>query len=449
MRSIPHRTWLLAAVASGLIVASTRAATGTDWPSWRGQDGTGSVAEASLPVTWSESDNIAWKLALPGEGSGSPIVWGETIYLMTAIPTEEGEAEPEPPSDGDRRGRRGTRGVTAAGPVAFTLLAIDRSDGGVLWEEMAREETPHEGHHSTASFASASAVTDGEVVLAHFGSRGLYCYDLDGKKLWDIDLGDMATRNSFGEGSSPAIFGDTVVVPWDHEGDSFVVALDRKTGKERWRQARPEATSWATPLVVDGEGGPQAILNGTTVRSYDLKSGKLRWSLGGMTSNPIPTPIYQGGLLFVTTGYRGSALRAIDLAAAKGDITGGDAVVWARDEDTPYVPTPLLHRGVLYFLKSNSGILTACDAKTGKTLYGPVRLEQSPNVYASPVGAGDHVYINGRDGATVVIQAGPEFKVLAVNELDEGSDASIAISGDEILLRTRQHLYCIAAREGA
>lgn len=232
-------------------------------------------------------------------------------------------------------------------------MAINRSDGSTAWKRTARKEVPHQGKQPNNSFASASAIVDGTHVIAYFGSRGLYCYDLEGRLVWEKDLGDMQTRNGFGEGASPALSGDTLVVNWDHEGQDFVVALDKKTGKELWRRDRDEPTTWTTPLIVEHAGRRQVVTAGTNrVKSYDLQTGELVWEAPGLTPNAIPTPIESAGIVYVTSGYRGSAARAIRLAGAKGDLTGTPAILWETDRDTPYVPSPLLYQGVFYLVKS-------------------------------------------------------------------------------------------------
>jgi outer membrane protein assembly factor BamB len=287
-------------------------------------------------------------------------------------------------------------------------------------------------------------VTDGERIYAHFGSRGLYAFDWQGHLEWQKDLGDMETRLGFGEGSSPALWGDTLVINWDHEGESFLVALDKRTGNELWRRSRDEVTSWATPIVVDQGGRPQVIVNATRrVRSYDLQSGESLWEVGGMTVNTIPSPVHGRGMVYATSGFRGNALLAIRLADARGDLTGTDSVAWSYDRDTPYVPSPLLYENSLYMLKHNSGVLTQLDARTGEVRFGPLRLPGIEGVFASPVAAAGRVYIAGRNGTTLVIRHGPELEVLAENQLDEAFNASPAMVGDEIFLRGRRHLYCI------
>ena len=304
---------------------------------------------------------------------------------------------------------------------------------------------PHEGLQENNSYASASLVTDGKRLYAFFGSRGLYALDLSGKTLWEKQLGKMQTRMGFGEGSSPALYGDTLVVNWDHEGPDFVVALDAASGRERWRRERDEPTTWATPLVIAGEGAPQVVIAGTNrVVSYDLLTGEERWRAGGLTPNAIPSPVYADGIVYLTSGFRGNALQAIRLSAAKGEVTSAPALVFRHDRDTPYVPSPLLYRGRLYFLKGNTGVLTCLDAKDGTQLFSE-RLLAVPNVYASPVGAAGRVYVAGREGAVAVLAAGPQLELLATNHLDDGFDASPALVDRELYLRGRKHLYRISA----
>lgn len=327
----------------------------------------------------------------------------------------------------------------------FTILAIGRADGKLLWKRVLREEQPHEGTHATGTWASASAATDGEIVLAFFGSRGLYALDMDGKPLWEKDLGDMKVKLGFGEGSTPALAKDRVVVQWDHEGESFLVALDRKTGRELWRTKREEATSWASPLVVEHRGQTQVVTSATNkVRAYDAARGELLWETPGMTANAIPSPVQKDGLVILTSGFRGNALLAVKLDEAKGDVSASPAIAWRLDRDTPYVPSPLLYGDLLYILKGNNGLVSCFDARTGERYYGPERIEGVPNVYASPVGAGGRIYVAGREGATAVLEHGRGFKLLATNTLEDGFDASPVAVDKELYLRGQKHLYRIS-----
>ncbi len=428
------------------------------WGQWRGPEATGVSRHADPPLTWSEAEHVAWKVEIPGRGVASPIVWGDKVFLLTAVAVGEPAplATPEvsrrqpPPDRGGRRdgrgGRRGGRGAQEVRAQQFTVMAFDRDTGAVVWERVAREALPHEGYQQpNGSYASGSAVTDGERLYAFFGSWGLYAYNLDGELQWEVDLGDRLMRNAFGEGTTPVLYGDTLVVTWDHiGGQSFVAALDARTGEERWRSNRDEIDTWATPLVVEHAGRAQVITPAMNqVYSYDLETGETIWRSRGTTMNVIPSPVHADGMVYVTSGYRGNNLQAIRLADARGDIAGTDAIVWQLDRDTPYVPSLLLYDDALYVLKSNDGILSAFDPATGEPHYALQRLQGIPNVFASPVGAAGRVYITGRDGATLVIRQGPGYEVLAVNQLDDGFDASPALVDDELYLRGHRYLYKI------
>ena len=438
-------------------LAPLQAASSANWPAWRGPLANGVAPDAHPPTRWSEPDNVQWKVSIPGRGTSTPVIWGDQVFILTAIPTgAEAPAETPgtgaAPPEGSDRPRRGGRGGGGGGGMVdqptraqqFTVISFDRKTGKQRWMHSPRTQMPHEGHHKDHGFASASPVTDGQHLIVSFGSFGLYGYDLKGRLLWEKDLGDMRTRNSFGEGSSPALDGDTVVVLWDHEGDDFIVALDKRTGRELWRQQRDEPTGWCTPLIVSHGGRKQVIVNGThKVRSYDLKDGKLLWECAGQTVNAIPSAVSTADRVFLMSGYRGNALQAIRLDRT-GDLTGTDGIVWSHAKSTPYVPSPLLVGNTLYFLSNNSAMLSAFDAGSGKARFEAERLEGINGVYASPVAADGRVYVVGRDGNTAVLRQGDALEVLAKNRLDDGFDASPAIVGKQLFLRGRQNLYCIA-----
>ena len=429
----------------------------SQWPSWRGPQANGVATDAHPPIQWSETNHVQWKVALPGRGSSTPILWDDQVFILTAIPTgpeaaaETADASGQPPdrSERPRRGGGGGGGGMVDRPTRaqqFTVLSFDRKTGKQRWTQSPRTQLPHEGHHKDHGFASASPVTDGKHLIVSFGSFGLYGYDLKGKLLWEKDLGDMRTRNSFGEGSSPALDGNTVVVLWDHEGDDFIVALDKRDGRELWRQTRDEPTGWCTPLIVSHGGRKQVIVNGTNkIRSYDLKDGKLLWECAGQTVNAIPSAVASQDRVFVMSGYRGNALQALRLDRS-GDLTGTDGIVWSHAKSTPYVPSPLLVSDTLYFISNNSALLSAFDAVTGKAHFEAERLDGLNGVYASPVAADGRIYVVGRDGNTAVLRQGPRLEVLAKNHLEDGFDASPAIVGRQIFLRGRQSLYCISEK---
>ncbi|MFN0138268.1 MAG: PQQ-binding-like beta-propeller repeat protein, partial [Phycisphaerae bacterium] len=324
---------------------------------------------------------------------------------------------------------------------------LDRATGKTIWQKTVHSQIPHSGTHPDGTQASASPIVDGQHIYASFGSFGIYCLDMQGNVKWNVDLGDQTTRNSFGEGSSPALHGETLIVNWDHEEKDFIVALDKKTGKELWRKDRDEPTNWTTPLIVEVADKPQVIVPGTSkCISYDLKTGETVWTCGGLTQNVIPSPVYHDGVVYLMSGFRGSALKAIKLADAKGDLSEKkDAFVFETSEQkTPYVPSSLLYQGCLYFFDNNKAVLTNLDAKTGQENFGRERIEGMQQVYASPIGANGFVYLCGRDGETVVIKAGPKLEIVATNKLDDGFDASPVAVGDQLLLRGREHLYCVA-----
>jgi outer membrane protein assembly factor BamB len=428
---------LVVLALSHLTDAQDAATASKNWHQWRGPNATGVSPTADPPLEWSETKNVRWKVEIPGRGSSSPIVWGDRVYVTTAVPVGiTGAAQ---------HAARG--GANPRGMHRFVVMAIDRKTGKTVWERVAREQEPHEGSHfDNGTWASGSPLTDGQQLFAYFESFGLYAYDMDGKLLWEKDLGDKRMRNQFGEGSTPALHGNTLVIVWDQIGaESFIVALDKRDGKELWRVPRKEIDTWATPLVLEVNGRAQVIVPAMQrIRSYDLETGQIVWESDGLTMNPIPSPVYADGLVFLMSGFAGNDLKAIRVADAKGNIDGTSSIVWTLDRDTPYVPSPVLLDGVLYFLKSNSGIVTAVDAKTGTPHYANQRLDGVPNVFASPVAAKGRIYFPGREGTTIVIRSGPKYEVLSKNTLDDGFDASPALVDNELYLRGYKYLYAIA-----
>jgi outer membrane protein assembly factor BamB len=290
-------------------------------------------------------------------------------------------------------------------------------------------------------------MTDGERVYAHFGSRGLFAYDMEGREVWKkTDFGRMRTRSGFGEGSSPTLYGDAVIVPWDEEGPSYLIALDKRTGQTLWKADRDEPSCWATPLVVLHEGKPQVVVSGERfARGYDFSSGEELWRCSGQTARPVASPVAGHGLVFVGSGFQGSFLGAFR-PERRGDLEGTDGVAWKVEESTPDVPSPLLSGKRLYFFSGRRGMISCVDAPSGKPHFWAQRVEAIRDVYASPVAAAGKVYLTARDGTTVVIEDAEEFKVVATSRLDEGVDATPAIAGREIFVRGQKHLYCF--REG-
>ena len=350
-----------------------------------------------------------------------------------------------------RRSGRSSRGRGGFGggskpteEYRYVLMSLDRNTGKENWRRVAATQVPHEGHHRDHGYASGSPVTDGEHIIVSFGSRGLYCYDMKGKLQWKKDFGDMRMRNSFGEGTSPALHGDTVVLLWDHEGDSALYALDKKTGKLKWKTDRDEASGWCTPVVTIHDGVTQVIVNGTrAVRSYQLSDGKLLWQCSGQTSNAIPSVVVDENFAYAMSGFRGAHLAAIKLGGS-GDLTDSKSVSWTANRGTPYAPSPLLSNGRIWYLSGNNGILSVRDTKSGKLLVEGERLDGVSGVYASPVSAGGRVYIAGRNGTVAVLKDSAKLEVLATNKLDDKFDCSPAVAGKQLFLRGKENLYCIA-----
>ena len=396
-----------------------------NWGHWRGPTGNGTAAKASPPIEWSDTKNVKWKVEVPGDGLSSPIIWDHRVFLTTAVA-----------ADG-----KSTRGLQT---LEFKVLCYDRRDGKLLWQKTATVAKPHQKTHETNGFASASPCTDGERVYAHFGSRGLYCYSMTGNLVWKRDdFGKMQTLNGFGEGSSPTLAGDMLLVPWDHRGPSALYALDKRTGKTIWRADRKEPTEWSSPLVVEHGGQKQVVLNGqNSVRSYDLATGKELWHCGGQTLRPIASPVAANDLVIVGSGFQGAFIGAFRLDG-QGDIQGTNKVAWELHHDAPDVASPLLSEGRLYFHKAKTGLLSCVDAATGKPHYFARRIGLD-NTYSSPVAAGGHVYLTARSGTTVVINDADELKIAATNRLDETIGATPAPVDDEIFVRGDKHLYCIA-----
>lgn len=441
---LPHRLTCLLALA---VVAPLWAAPDDSarphareafWPQWRGPLGTGEAPAGEPPITWSETENVRWKTALPGSGHSSPIVWGEQLFVTAAVPY----GARLPPRPQNSPGAHDNLSVTQR--HQFFVLAIDRESGRIVWNLKVHDLLPHESLHYTGTYASGSPVTDGERVYAFFGSAGLFAVSVSGQLQWKKDLGDMLVKHGHGEGSSPALYDDTIVVNWDHEGDSFVVALDRKTGEERWRSARNEVTSWTSPLIVVQDGKPQVIVSGTgRVRGYDLSSGDVIWECGGLSANVVATPVAANGVAYVASSYEIRSMMAIRLDGARGEITDSPNVLWRRHRGTPYVPSPLLYEDALYFLGHYQNVLWRLEAATGKEQPGPLRLPGLRNIYASPVAAAGRVYVTDRDGGTVVLSRGKEPKALARNVLDDSFSASAAIVGKQMFLRGAEFLYCL------
>ncbi|MCA9101657.1 MAG: PQQ-like beta-propeller repeat protein [Planctomycetales bacterium] len=425
-----------------------------NWHQWRGPAADGVAPHAHPPVHWDESNNVRWKVNVPGESSATPIVWGDRVFVVAAVETDRELDEP-PPDDEYSKTQAPKRFYR------FVVTCLDRHSGAERWSHVAREAVPHQGRHYTNTYASASPTTDGQRLYVSFGSQGIYCYNLDGELLWQRDFGKMRTRYGWGEATSPVVHQDRLVVNWDHEDDSALYLLDAETGRTLWRVDRDEPTSWATPLLAEHDGQTQIVVNGTNfARGYDFDDGSELWRCDGQTINAIPSPVAADGITYCMSGKGASALYAIPLSS-RGDVSNlfdiadrGEEVsgrnrqndaglAWQYPHDTPYVPSPLLHCGRLYFTRSNSAIISCLDASSGAVIFGPERLPNLSSLYASPVAADGHVFLVGRDGTTLVIRAAATLDVVATNTLDARIDASPAIVGDQLFLRGHEAIYCL------
>ena len=411
-----------------------------NWHHWRGPLVCGVAPHGDPPVHWDEKTNVKWKAAIPGDGNTTPIVWQNQVFIVTAIDTGRVAQTRDLPQNDPRFEKKTTAPKTYH---QFVVLSYDRATGKELWRRVATEQVPHEGHHPTHTYAAGSPTTDGKFLYISFGSRGIYCYDLAGNLRWQRDLGRLRTRFGYGEAVTPVIHDDMLILNWDQEADSLLLALDAGTGATRWQQPRDEVSSWNTPLVVTYQGRTQIVVNGTKhARGYDLKTGQMLWQCGGQSVNAIPSPITFEGMAICMSGYQKSACFAIPLSAT-GDVTDSPKIAWHHDRGTPYVPSPLLVGERLYFTQVNKPILTCLDARTGKVLIDRQRLPGLGDLYASPAGAAGRLYVTDREGNTLVLRHGDKLESLARNHLADGIDASPALVGRQLFLRGHHWLYCI------
>jgi outer membrane protein assembly factor BamB len=438
------RTFLLLIAISALPLCAV-----DDWPQFRGPQSTGVVEDQALPDTWSTTHNVIWKTEIPGSGWSSPVVWGDRIFLTSVIST----LAPEAPKKGLYFG--GNREAIPADEHRWMVYALDWKTGKIAWEREVHRGSPRSSHHLKNTYASETPVTDGERVYAYFGNLGLFVFDMDGKPVWSEHWGPFRTRYGWGTAASPVLYKDRVYVINDNDDQSFLAALDKRTGKQIWRVERDEASNWSTPFIWENGRRTEIITSGTRkVRSYDL-DGKLLWELGGMSSIVIPTPFAQHGLLFLASGYVGDTVRPVFAvrAGARGDIslkegeTGNEYIAWYQRQAGPYNPSPLVY-GDFYYTLLDRGIMTCHEARTGRETYGKQRIDPEASAFtASPWAYNGKIFALSEDGDTFVMQAGPQFKVLGKNSLDEMCMATPAIARGSLLIRTASKLYRIAKTE--
>ncbi|MBL8210108.1 MAG: PQQ-like beta-propeller repeat protein [Bryobacterales bacterium] len=405
-----------------------------DWTQWRGP--LNGIAESDAPTSWTDK-NVVWKAAIPGRGFSTPVIHGDRIFLTSAVPANEAAASPSP-------GGGGPGGGAGVGEHKFVVLALDRKTGKTIWERTALTGTPHEGYHRRyGSYASNSPVTDGKMVWAYFGSRGLFAYDRDGNLKWKKDMPAFKMRLQFGEGSAPVLEDNLLILACDSENDSFLLAVDKNTGKEVYRVKREEVSSWSHPLIFTHQGVKQIIVAASAkVRSYEFATGKLIWECAGLGVNVIPTPVVQGDVVYVMSGYRNPNLLAIKLGG-KGDITGTSHVLWTNQRGNSYTASPVLQDNKLYFI-TDSGMLSCFNATTGEPYYSQQRLGKPYNFKASPVAANGKLYLATEEGDVVVVKMGEKLEVLAVNTMaDQSFISSPVIVDGTLYLRGQNTLFAI------
>lgn len=412
------------------------------WTHWRGPTQNGVAHQAAdPPVQWSEEKNVKWKTKLAGLGHSTPAVWNDHIFLTSAEPVGS-KFDPIPDTAPGAHDN-----FLVSQKHRFLVTAMSRTSGKILWSKQVNEVIPHEGGHFTGSLASASPVVDDRHVYAYFGSHGLFCLDFKGKLVWQKTIGKMHSKHAHGEGSSPVLVGKTLVINWDHEGESFVMAVNTDDGETLWKIKRDEVTSWSSPIIVKVEDRFQVIVPGTKfTRGYDLKSGDVIWKCAGLSNNVVASPVFENGVVYVGSSYDTQAFLAIHVVGAKGDLTGTDKVLWFRRRHTPYVPSPLIYKNVLYFFRHYQGILYRVDGKTGKERDAR-RLLGITNIYASPIAASDRIYIVDRGGRTIVLQHGDEIKALGLNRLNDSFSASPVAIGKQLILRGEKFIYCLQEEE--
>ena len=417
-------------IAALLLLCAALFAADDDWPRFRGPDNNG-VARGDVPLEFSATRNLAWKTHIPGRGHSSPVIWGDKIFLTTAIPTGGGD-EYAPNLRKEHR---------------FVVMCLNRNTGKVLWERTAKTATPPDGHQIPyGSYASNIPVTDGKRLYAFWESRGIFVYDLDGKLEWQKDFPQMRKRGEFGEGTPAMVDGDTLYLKFDQEQNSHLIALDKNTGKELWRVERAEPSSWSQPLMVTHNGKRQLIVAGTRVRSYDPATGKVIWECAGLGLNSIPVPVSANGVVYVMTGFQNPNMMAIRIDR-EGDLTGTDAVLWSTNRGTPYNPSPVLQNNILYFI-SDTAMLSAFKAGTGEAYYKQQRLPGAYSLKASPVAVNGKLYFATEQGDVVVVKMGEKFEVSATNSMgDDMFIATPAVAGNSMYLRGKNTLYAIRAAQ--
>jgi outer membrane protein assembly factor BamB len=420
------------------------------WPSFRGAQASGVAEGQNLPDRWDgkKGENILWRTPIPGLAHSSPVVWGERIFVTSAISTNKNATfRPGQYGDGDASSDRSRH--------RWMIYAIDKRDGKILWERVAFEGEPLDKRHIKSTYASATPATDGRIVVASFGSQGIYAYDVDGRFLWKVDLGrlDLGAYEiptfEWGPASSPIIWAGLVILQCDTQADSFLLALNAETGEIAWKTERDELPSWGTPTIAMTSSGPELVTNAANfIRGYDPRTGTELWRLGGSSKITAPTPIFADGLFVVASGRAPEGPLFVVRSGVRGDVTlrsgntSSEAVVWSRRSRGPYMPTPLIYDGLLYVL-NNNGVFDAYDLRTGDEIYRRRLPEIGSGFSASPVAADHRIYLSNEDGEIVVVAAGREFKHIATNRMGELLMATPALSEGVMYVRSSQSLFAV------
>jgi len=449
---IPERTIVrTAAPRSAPLPAATSAA--GSWPSFRGPQASGVADGQHLPDRWdvAKGENVLWRTPIPGLAHSSPIVWGDRIFVTSAVSTDpHASFKPGLYGDGDASEDRTAQ--------KWTLYAIDRSSGSIVWQRVATEGVPIDRRHIKSTYASATPATDGRIVVASFGSQGVYAYDVNGAFRWKVDLGRMnmgaydIPSFEWGPASSPILWKDLVIVQVDTQADSFVIALKAATGEVAWKTPRAELPSWGTPTIAVTAAGPRLVTNASNyVRGYDPVTGRELWKLGGSSKITAPTPVFADGLFVVASGRAPERPIFVVRADATGDITppagktSGGALVWSRTGRGPYMPTPLVYQGIVYVL-GNNGVFDAYDLASGDEIYRQRIAKVGNGFSASPVAADGKIYLSNEDGDMVVLEAGRTFRQVAENDMGELVMATPALSNGVMYVRTVKSLVAIGRR---
>ena len=434
-----------AALALALNTGVPTAAADENWPQWRGPAGLGVAAGTNYPEEWGPDKNIAWKTAVEGSGHSSPTIWGNTLFITTAI---QGEHVPGrvAPDHLDFNLKPGYLHPDAAGvdyKNTLKVLAYDTRDGKLLWERTAYDGLMYDNKHKKNTYASPTIATDGNLLYAFFEAAGVYAYDLKGTLAWKASVGDIA-KAGLGPGTSPVLFEDLLILQCDQEmgTGSAILALDKKTGKQVWRVERSTRRSWATPLLVQSGGRAELVASGAEmVIGYDPRTGKELWRAPGVQSHPIPSIVAGHGLIFATAGNGAKVAMAIK-AGSSGQLKENEGIVWRYNKGTAYVPSPILFGDDLY-LMTEAGLITCLDARTGEVRYEGGRPPVATSFKSSLVAYGDRVLQTSEEGDTFVVRAGPKHEVLRTNSIGEPVWASLAFARDTIFIRGDKHLFAI------